>query len=256
MSANDVRIEIRQVRKAFGPKQVLRGVDLDIARGESVVILGGSGTGKSVLLKHVIGLLRPDSGTVRIDGEDIGRLDDVELNRVRRKFGMAFQEGALFDSMNVGENVAFPLRRHRRAIGERAIRERVEECLETVGLSGIEEKAPSELSGGMRRRVGFARALALQPEILLFDEPDTGLDPILTDVIDNVILGLREKLRITTVTITHNLKSAFKIATRIAMLYHGEIVAMAPPAEFRSLEEPIVQRFLRGEARGTEEEEL
>ena len=263
MSADDarkgtrqVRVQVRNLRKSFGPKQVLRGVDLEVARGDSLVILGGSGTGKSVLLKHMIGLLEPDHGQVLIDGLDLASLSDVEMNQLRRKFGMAFQEGALFDSMSVGDNIAFPLRRHRREMTPAAVRGRVAECLETVGLTGVEAKRPSELSGGMRRRVGFARALALEPEILLFDEPDTGLDPILTDVIDNVILGLRQRLRLTTITITHNLKSAFKIATRVAMLYQGRIVAEAPPAEFRELDEPIVQRFLRGEAHGTEEEQL
>ena len=250
------KIECRGLRKAFGTKQVLDGLDLTIAEGESLVLLGGSGTGKSVLLKHIIGLLRPDSGTVLIDGVDITQLDDFDIREVRRKFGMAFQEGALFDSMNVGENVAFPLRRHRRDWSKKQVAERVADCLDTVGLAGVEEKKPSELSGGMRRRVGFARAIALEPQILLFDEPDTGLDPILTDVIDNVILELRSRLRLTTVTITHNLKSAFKIASRIGMLYHGRILASAPPEKFRTLDEPIIRRFLEGRAEGTQEERL
>ncbi len=251
-----VKIECRGLKKAFGTKVVLAGLDLDVVTGDSLVILGGSGTGKSVLLKHMIGLLHPDSGTVKVDGEDIGPLDDVAINVVRKKFGMAFQEGALFDSMSVEENVAFPLVRHRKELSKADIAARVADCLETVGLEGVQTKRPSELSGGMRRRVGFARAIALEPEILLFDEPDTGLDPILTDVIDNVILGLRKRRRLTTVTITHNLKSAFKISTRIAMLYQGKIIESAPPDEFRASTHPIVQRFLRGEADGTKEEQL
>jgi phospholipid/cholesterol/gamma-HCH transport system ATP-binding protein len=255
-AATTPKIECSDLRKAFGPKVVLNGLDLAIEAGESLVILGGSGTGKSVLLKHLIGLLRPDSGTVRVDGQDIGPLDDLEINEVRRKFGMAFQEGALFDSMTVGENIAFPLLRRKKKISKGDIADRVADCLETVGLEGIESKRPSELSGGMRRRVGFARAIALEPDILLFDEPDTGLDPILTDVIDNVILQLRERRSLTTVTITHNLRSAFKIATRIAMLYQGRIVESAPPDSFRASKLDIVQRFLAGRAEGTREEKL
>lgn len=249
------KIECRGLSKAFGAKVVLDGLDLRVSEGESLVILGGSGTGKSVLLKHMIGLMRPDAGTVAVDGVDLGPLSDVEINTVRRKFGMAFQEGALFDSMTVGENVAFPLVRHRRDWTKRQVAERVADCLDTVGLAGIEAKKPSELSGGMRRRVGFARAIALEPEILLFDEPDTGLDPILTDVIDNVILELRSRLRLTTVTITHNLRSAFKIASRVAMLWHGRILESAPPEAFRASTDPVIQRFLAGTALGTQEDD-
>ena len=220
-----------------------------VRKGESLVIIGGSGTGKSVLLKHMIGLLRPDSGTVEVDGVDINKLGRQELTRFRRRFGMSFQEGALFDSMNVFENVAFPLRRATDR-SARQIEERVEECLRLVHLEGVERKMPSELSGGMRRRVGFARAIALEPEILLFDEPNTGLDPVIKALIDELIVELRQSLGSTTVTITHDMRSAFRIADRIGLLHEGKIVALAPPAEFRELPDPRVQQFIHGLATG------
>ena len=239
-----VEIRLRGLRKAFGDKVVLDGLDLDVLEGESLVILGGSGTGKSVLLKHMIGLLRPDAGTVEVDGVDLASLDGPGLTAFRRRFGMAFQEGALFDSMTVEQNVAFALRRAKWARAR--IRERVAECLEMVHLEGSERKMPAELSGGMRRRVGFARAIALEPRILLFDEPTTGLDPVIKAVIDELILELQQRLNPTTVTITHDLASAFRIADRVALLFRGRIVAAAPPEEFRALEDPRVQQFIRG----------
>ncbi len=228
---------------------VLDGCDLTVRKGESMVIIGGSGIGKSVLLKHMIGLLRPDSGTVEVDGVDINALDRQAITLFRRRFGMSFQEGALFDSMNVFENVAFPLRRatHRTQL---QIEERVGECLSLVQLHGIERKMPSELSGGMRRRVGFARAIALEPEILLFDEPNTGLDPVIKALIDELIVDLRRSLGSTTVTITHDMRSAFRIADRIGLLHKGKIVALAAPAEFRELADPRVQQFIHGLAEG------
>jgi phospholipid/cholesterol/gamma-HCH transport system ATP-binding protein len=210
--------------------------------------VGPSGTGKSVLLKHLIGLLRPDSGSVRVDGENLWELDSLEQNRVRKKFGMSFQEGALFDSMSVFDNVAFPLRRSGRK--PREVRDRVRECLEIVHLPDVSEKRPAELSGGMRRRVGFARAIAHQPEILLFDEPNTGLDPIMTDIIDGVILEMRERLHATIVTITHNIPSARKIGDRIALLFSGKILYEAPPDEFLRSDDPAVRQFVDGSAEG------
>ncbi len=237
------------VHKAFGEKKVLAGVDLEVARGDSMVIIGGSGTGKSVLLKHVIGLLRPDRGRVEVDGVDVASLGSTELTGFRRRFGMAFQEGALFDSMTVAENIAFPLRRSGR-LTQAETHARVEECLEMVHLEGAGSKRPGELSGGMRRRVGFARAVALEPAILLFDEPTSGLDPVMTGTIDELIIELREKLGSTTLTITHDMASAFRIADQIAMLCDGRILVTAPPDEFRNLQDPRVQQFLRGEARG------
>jgi phospholipid/cholesterol/gamma-HCH transport system ATP-binding protein len=243
------KIAVRGVHKAFGPKVVLDGTDLEVAPGESLVIIGGSGTGKSVLLKHIVGLLKPDSGTVEVDGVAVEKLGNREITDFRRKFGMAFQEGALFDSMTIWQNVAFPLQRLTKK-SRQEIDERVRECLAMVRLEGVEEKLPSQLSGGMRRRVGFARAIAHAPEILLFDEPTTGLDPVTTALIDEVIKDLNDRLKTTTVTITHDMESAFRIGDRIAMIHRGKIVASAPPEEFRRLEDPRVQQFIHGRAEG------
>ena len=250
----NAKIRIRDLRKSFGPKLVLDGVDVDIAQAESLVIIGGSGTGKSVLLKHVIGLLKPDSGTIEVDGEAVERLGNRDIVEFRRRFGMSFQEGALFDSMTVWQNVAFPLQRLKR-MSRQEIDERVKECLAMVRLEGVEEKLPSQLSGGMRRRVGFARAVAHQPEILLFDEPTTGLDPVTTALIDEVIVDLNDRLKTTTLTITHDMESAFRIGDRIAMLHRGKIIATAPPEEFRRLDDPRVQQFIHGKAVGPLSEE-
>jgi phospholipid/cholesterol/gamma-HCH transport system ATP-binding protein len=242
-------ISLHNLHKSFDGKQVLKDMSIDVERGETVVIVGGSGTGKSVTLKHIIGLLRPDRGRVIVDGHDVTAMDERELNQFRRRFGMAFQEGALFDSMSVYENIAFPLRRHTK-MKEAEIRERVEECLEDVHLHGVEKKRPSELSGGMRRRVGFARAISLKPEILLFDEPTTGLDPVISDVIAELICEMDLKLGTTTVTITHDMKVAFKIADRVAMLFQGAIIESGTPEEFQRSTNPIVQQFIEGRADG------
>ena len=240
---------LKDLHKAFGPKVVLDGLDLDIQEGESMVIIGGSGTGKSVMLKHIIGLLKPDSGTVEVDGVRVDTLGNRQITEFRRKFGMAFQEGALFDSMTIWQNVAFPLQRLTKK-SHREIDERVKECLEMVRLEGVSDKLPSQLSGGMRRRVGFARAVAHEPEILLFDEPTTGLDPVTTALIDEVILDLSDRLKTTTLTITHDMASAFRIGDRVAMLYQGKIIAEAPPEEFKKLEDPRVQQFIHVQGRG------
>jgi len=227
----DYKVHLANVHKAFGEKVVLRGVDLDIEAGESVVIVGGSGTGKSVLIKHMIGLLKPDRGVVEVDGISVPDLGYRELTDFRRRFGMAFQEGALFDSMTVAENIAFPLKRQgRHSRGE--IDDRVAECLRQVRLEDAGHKAPTELSGGMRRRAGFARAVAHKPDILLFDE---------------LIIGLREELGSTTVTISHDMTSVFRIADRIAMLFEGQVIALASPDEFKELPDPRIQGFLRSE---------
>jgi phospholipid/cholesterol/gamma-HCH transport system ATP-binding protein len=239
-------IAVIDLWKSFAGREVLRGVNLEVAVGESFVIVGGSGAGKSVLLKHIIGLIAPDRGNIIVDGEDLTQSDPVRCLAIRRKFGMSFQEGALFDSMNVFENIAFPLRRHT-SMSEGEIAARVRECLTLVHLEGVETKATNELSGGMRRRVGFARAIAHQPKILLFDEPNTGLDPITAGVVDSVIVEMREHLGVTMVTITHDMKSAFRIADRVAMLRDGRIVADARPEVFRSLSDPYIQKFLAGE---------
>jgi phospholipid/cholesterol/gamma-HCH transport system ATP-binding protein len=242
------RLQAVDLKKSFGSKVVLDGISFSVAPGESLVIVGPSGTGKSVLLKHLIGLVRPDSGKVFVAAEDLWALSHVERNRVRKKFGMSFQEGALFDSMSVFDNIAFPLRRSGRPAAE--VRSRVKECLEIVHLPNVEDKRPSELSGGMRRRVGFARAIAHEPEILLFDEPNTGLDPIMTDIIDEVIMELREKMNPTIVTITHHMESARKIGDRVALLYGGKILYDAPPEEFLKASDPAVRQFVEGRAKG------
>jgi phospholipid/cholesterol/gamma-HCH transport system ATP-binding protein len=251
---SDCKICIKDLHKSFGPKLVLDGVDIDVAHGEALVIIGGSGTGKSVLLKHIIGLLKPDSGSVVVDGTAVETLDNRQITEFRRKFGFSFQEGALFDSMTVWQNVAFPLQRLTR-MSRQEIGERVEECLSMVRLEGTGDKMPSELSGGMRRRVGFARSVAHKPEILLFDEPTTGLDPVTTALIDEVIIELKERLETTTVTITHDMESAFRIGDRVAMLHKGKIIAAAPPEEFRRLADPRVQQFIHGHADGPLSEE-
>lgn len=240
---------MRDVHKSFGEKKVLAGMDLEVRRGESVVIVGGSGTGKSVTLKQIIGLLKPDRGHVHVDGEDLCHMPPLLLNRFRTRFGMSFQEGALFDSMSVFDNIAFPLRRHTK-LDAQEIRSRVKECLELVHLPGVESKRPSELSGGMRRRVGFARAISLEPQILLFDEPTTGLDPVMSDVIADLIREMDRTLHTTAVTITHDMKVAFKIADRVAMLYGGRIIEQGSPEEFQKSENPIVQQFIEGRAEG------
>jgi len=244
-----VEVSLQGVSKRFGDLVVLDGLDLDVHAGESMVVIGGSGTGKSVMLKHVIGLMRPDAGRVLVDGVDLCELGNRELTRFRRRFGMAFQEGALFDSMTVADNVGFSLRRLTDMSGAQ-VRERVEECLRSVRLEGTGDKMPAELSGGMRRRVGFARAIAHEPEILLFDEPTTGLDPVITALVDEVILDLTTGNRTTAITITHDMASAFRIADRIGLLCGGRIVAMAPPEEFRNLDDARVQQFINGAAEG------
>jgi phospholipid/cholesterol/gamma-HCH transport system ATP-binding protein len=220
-----------------------------VEEGESLVVLGGSGTGKTVLLRNIMGLLTPDAGHVAIEGKIITQLNREELFQVRQSIGMCFQMAALFDSMTVFENVAFGLRRHL-TLTEGEVQARVEECLALVGMKGTDKLKPAELSGGMKRRVGFARAIALKPKILLFDEPTTGLDPVMTDVIGRVILDLKHELGVTTITITHDLKSAFAIADRIALLFRGECIACQAPADFQANPHPVVQQFLRGDAEG------
>jgi phospholipid/cholesterol/gamma-HCH transport system ATP-binding protein len=242
-------IDVVNLSKAFGPKVVLSNVNLQVEEGESLVVLGGSGTGKTVLLRNIMGLLTPDSGHVAVEGKIIAQLTREELFKVRQSIGMCFQMAALFESMTVFENVAFGLRRHLE-ITEDEVQARVEECLSMVGMKGTEALKPAELSGGMKRRVGFARAIALKPKILLFDEPTTGLDPVMTDVIGRIILDLKHELGITSITITHDLKSAFEIADRIAMLFRGECIACESPAEFKVNPHPVIQQFLRGDADG------
>jgi phospholipid/cholesterol/gamma-HCH transport system ATP-binding protein len=238
-----------KLHKSFGRSAVLDGVDLHIKRGESMVVIGGSGVGKSVLIKNIIGLLKPDAGSIWVEGVLVNKLNENEIRKMRMKFGMLFQYAALFDSMSVGENVGFALSRHLR-LSRAEIDERVRECLALVGLTGVENLYPAELSGGMKKRVGLARAIAMKPKILLYDEPTTGLDPIMADAINNLIIRLREKLEVTSITITHDMVSAYKIADRIAMLYKGKIIEIGTPAEIKKTKNQFVKQFITGSAEG------
>jgi len=243
-------IEIRGLAKRLGRRQVLEGLDLDIRTGETLVVLGPSGTGKSVLLKHVIGLMKPDAGSIRIDGEDIVELKEKELNLVRRRFGMLFQGAALFDSMTVGENVALAMQEHARDMTPEEVGRRVRERLDWVGLEEAEGMKPSSLSGGMRKRAGLARALAMDPEYILYDEPTTGLDPITADVINQLIRALQKRLNVTSVVVTHDIKSAFAVADRIVLLYEGHVVYDGTVDETRRTDDAMVRQFLEGSSRG------
>jgi phospholipid/cholesterol/gamma-HCH transport system ATP-binding protein len=236
-------IEVIDLWKSFGGTPVLRGANLSVDEGSTCVILGTSGSGKTVLMKHIIGLLKPDRGQVMVDGEDIVPLGPQELTRVRRKFGMVFQGAALFDSMTVYENVSFPLREHTRA-SEEEMRAIVRKKLAIVGLTDVEDKYPADLSGGMRKRVGLARAIVLDPKIVLYDEPTTGLDPITTDYVDQMILDAKRALRVTSVVISHDVASAFKVADTIGFLYQGKIAEQLPPAKLRQSNNPAVKLFL------------
>jgi len=239
-------IRVQGLHKRFGAQPVLRGLDLDIATGEIMVIIGRSGGGKSVLLKHLIGLLRPDTGSVFVDAIEITRLRGRELDRVRERYGVVFQGGALFDSMSVFDNVAFPLREKSR-LGAADIRGRVEEKLDQVGLAGMGHKNPAEISGGMRKRVAIARALVTEPEIVFFDEPTTGLDPILVNTIHHLILELHRKFHFTAVMVSHEIPEIFEIADRVAVLHDGAIAEVGPPDAVRASANPVVQHFIRGE---------
>ncbi len=238
-------IEVRDLKKSFGNHVILDSVSFRIEKGESVVIIGRSGGGKSVLLKHLIGLLKPEDGQVLIEGEDIVPMTERQLLRVRRKFGMLFQSAALFDSMTVAENVAFAFRRDR-SMPEKEIRRKVAEVLEMVDLPGTEDKKPSELSGGMKKRVGLARAIIYQPQIVLYDEPTTGLDPIVSDSIDQLILRVRDRLDVTTVVVTHDMRSTRRLGQRILMLHNQRIYATGTPDQIFNSPDPVVRRFTEG----------
>ncbi len=242
-------IELKDIHKSFEDNHVLRGVNMKVEKGESFVVIGGSGSGKSVLLKHIIGLLKPDKGSVTVNSTDLSKLDEEGLNEIRKKFGMLFQSSALFDSMPVWENVGFGLKRHTH-LPDPEIKEIAVQKLRMVGLVGVEDEMPSALSGGMRKRVGLARAIAMEPEILLYDEPTTGLDPIMADAINELIIKMREKLNVTSVAITHDMKSAYKIADTIAMLYNGVIIAEGSPAEMQNTSDLVVKQFIEGSAEG------
>ncbi|MBU1912503.1 MAG: ABC transporter ATP-binding protein [Candidatus Omnitrophica bacterium] len=242
-------IEIINLSKSFTRLKVLDDLNLIINSGEVIVVIGRSGCGKSVLLKHIIGLIRPDIGQVIIDGNDMTRLEEHEIDKIRLSFGMLFQGAALFDSMTVGENVGFTLREHTNT-SEEDIRKKVAGSLELVGLKGIEKLMPAELSGGMKKRVGLARAICNNPKIILYDEPTTGLDPIMADAINDLIIDLNNKLNVTSIVVTHDMVSAFKIADRIAMLYKGKIITIGTPDEIKNTKDPIVKQFITGAAKG------
>jgi phospholipid/cholesterol/gamma-HCH transport system ATP-binding protein len=244
----DVMIKLRNLRKSFGRQDVLLDVNLDIRRGETMVIIGQSGGGKSVILKHMIGLLQPDGGEVSVDNVTISTSKFFDTHTIRRKMGMLFQMGALFDSMDTGENIAFALREHHPELSEKQVQDTVTEKLKLINLvPEFRTKMPSELSGGMKKRVALARAIALSPEILLYDEPTTGLDPITSDVINDLILDMQLKLGVTSVVVTHDMVSAFKVADRIAMLYKGRIIEIGTVSEIKNTSNPFVKQFITGQ---------
>jgi len=242
-------IELIDIHKSFNDLMVFSGLNLTIPTGSITSVLGRSGGGKSVLLKHIIGLLRPDRGRILVDGKDIVTMNDRQLNDIRRRFGMLFQEAALFDSMTVGENVAFPLREHTE-LSEAEIRDKVRAKLAQVGLAGIEDKMPAELSGGMKKRVGLARAIALDPEIILFDEPTTGLDPITSSVINHLIADTQRRLGATCVIISHDIEAVFAISDKVVMLFNGRVEAEGTPDDMRQSDNPVVRQFISGSFEG------
>lgn len=242
-------IEIINLSKTFNGHKVLDNLNLDIRDGETTVIIGRSGVGKSVLLKHIIGIMKADSGQVLINGTDVTKLKGKELSNFRMKFGMLFQGAALFDSLSVGENVGFSLFEHT-TLSKKEIYKKVKESLYMVGLENIEHLKPAELSGGMKKRVGLARAICRNPEIILYDEPTTGVDPVMADAVNTLIKGLHDKIKVTAIAVTHDMISAYKIADRIAMLYEGKIIATGTPQEIKSTDNPIVRQFVTGSAVG------
>lgn len=243
---DDCFIKYRNLHKSFGKNQVLSGLNLDIVHGETIVILGGSGSGKSVLLKHTIGLLKPDSGEIYVDGEEITNLNEAQLIPVRRKVGVLFQAGALFDSMNVHENVAFGLKEHTN-MDDEEIAVKVKEKLSLVEMDNVEHLMPSDLSGGMKKRVALARAIALDPQAILYDEPTTGLDPIIARTINKMIRNLQKQLEVTSIVVTHDITSAFTVADRIAFLYDGKIKFLGTVEKAKNTDEPLLRNFIRGE---------
>lgn len=242
-------IEIRGLHKSFADKKVLQGVDLDIASGETTTIIGGSGSGKSVLFKHIIGLMKPDAGSVLVDGEDITKISEKGLYCMVDKFGLVFQSGALFDSMTVGENIAFGIK-NREKLKRADIDAVIEHSLSQVGLADIAGLLPAELSGGMKKRVAIARVIARKPAIIMYDEPTTGLDPIMADIINDLIIKVGSNKEITSIVITHDMVSAYKISQKIAVLFEGRIIETGSPAEIKATQNPIVRQFIEGKAEG------
>ncbi|MFA4889670.1 MAG: ABC transporter ATP-binding protein [Candidatus Omnitrophota bacterium] len=242
-------IEIKNVTKSLGGHKVLNRLNLTIEKGLTCVIIGRSGCGKSVLLKHIIGILRPESGQVIVSGKNVSQLKGRDLTDLRMKIGLVFQGGALFDSLTVAENVGFGLIEHDH-VSQRELLERVEESLSLVGLCGIGNLMPSELSGGMKKRVSLARAICIKPQIILYDEPTTGVDPITADSINELIISLHDKLKVTSIVVTHDMKSAYKVGDRISMLYQGKIIAEGTPEEIQATEHPVVHQFINGLSHG------
>ena len=242
-------VELIDLHKAFGSKPVLRGMTLELRRGETLCVIGGSGTGKSVTLKHIVGLLHPDRGTVRICGTDIFATNNGQLGEIRKKIGFLFQGAALLNSLNVYENIALPLREHER-LSEADIKRRVSETLEMVGLADAAEKMPDEISGGMKKRAGLARAIIRNPEIILYDEPTAGLDPIMAATINDLVLDLQKKLKVSSMVVTHDMSSVFRIADRIAMLFEGRVHKVGTKEEFRTSEDTKIQKFIYGDSEG------
>ncbi|HVR87222.1 MAG TPA: ABC transporter ATP-binding protein [Planctomycetota bacterium] len=249
MLAGAALLELCDLTKQLGSRTVLDGVNLAILKGETMTVIGGSGAGKSVLLKHIVGLMRPDRGCVKVNGVDISGDDRAPLEAARRKIGFCFQGSALLNSLSVFENVALPLREHE-TLDEAEIRRRVDEKLALVGLADAGQKLPAEISGGMKKRVGLARAIIRNPEIILYDEPTAGLDPVMGTAINDLILDMQKKLGVTSVLVTHDMSSTFRVSNRIAMLVKGRIVKLGTPAEFRASDDPQVQQFIYGESEG------
>ena len=250
-------IEISNLYKAFGSQVILNNLSLNVRRGETKAIIGRSGVGKSVLLKNIVGLIRPDSGSIKINGVEVTNLKDREYNKLRMEIGMVFQGGALFDSMNVGENVAFVLNEFMN-LDKKTVRDRVADALGLVGLKDVEEMMPSQLSGGMKKRVSLARVLCMEPQIILYDEPTSEVDPITAAAINNLIISLRDKLKVTSIVVTHDMNSAYQVADSIAMFYRGQVIANGKPDEIRNSSHPVVRQFISGQAQGpiTEDENL
>jgi phospholipid/cholesterol/gamma-HCH transport system ATP-binding protein len=244
-----VVISVKNLVKNFGSRRILNGISLDIYAGETLVIMGGSGCGKSTFLRHLIGSIRPDSGEVWMFDKDIAKASEDELDSIRKRFGMLFQSGALFDSLTVGDNIALPLREHTK-LDENVISIVVKMKLEQVGLRGFEDLMPSQLSGGMKKRVGLARAIVMDPRIIFYDEPTAGLDPVMTGVVDKLTMDLTRKLDITSVVVTHDMGSVFRIADRIVMLHQGNILQIGTPEEIKHSTNPLVQQFITGDAEG------
>jgi len=242
-------IKINNLKKSFGDKVVLENVNLEIPKGSTTVILGLSGQGKSTIIKHIVGLLKPDSGEILVDGIDVATCSKQELYETRKKIGFLFQEGAMFDSMSVYDNVAFPLREHTK-LSEKEIRKKVFEKLDMVGFDSdrVAKLFPFELSGGMRKRAATARAIILEPKIILYDEPTSGLDPIISDLISQMTIKLQKELGVTSIVISHDLKETFKIADYVGMLYKGRIIEFSPPQQFKNSLNPIIQGFLKGDS--------